>query len=75
MDSFGLVTPRYFSRVGKSIHRVNYMVDNFLFRIKMIRTSNGHEFQTRLHWHVSDLGIIKPATPRLNGKVEHLARI
>ena len=34
----------------------------------------GHEFQAKFHWHVADLGIthvyIKPATPRLNGKVE-----
>ena len=46
----------------------------FPFRIKTIRTDNGHEFQTKFHWHVSDLGMlhfyIKPATPRLNGKVE-----
>jgi transposase InsO family protein len=34
----------------------------------------GHEFQTKFHWHVEDLGMsppyIKPRTPRLNGKVE-----
>ena len=50
------------------------MVEKFPFRIKTIRTDNGHEFQTKFHWHVSDLGMvhvyIKPATPRLNGKVE-----
>ena len=38
----------------------------------------GHEFQARLHWHVEDLGIrhayLKPATPRLNGKVERSHR-
>ena len=40
----------------------------------MIRTDNGHEFQTKFHWYIDDLGMqhayIKPATPRLNGKVE-----
>ena len=40
----------------------------------MIRTDNGHEFQTKFHWYIGDLGMenvyIKPATPRLNGKVE-----
>ena len=50
------------------------VVEDFPFRIKTIRTDNGHEFQTKFHWHVSDLGMlhvyIKPATPRLNGKVE-----
>ena len=44
------------------------------FRIKAIRTDNGHEFQTYFRWHLRDLGIdhiyIKPRTPRLNGKVE-----
>lgn len=33
----------------------------------MIRTDNGHEFQTKFHWHVGELGMfhvyIKPATP------------
>ena len=37
-------------------------------------TDNGHEFQTKFQWHISDLGMlhvyIKPTTPRLNGKVE-----
>ena len=59
---------------ASSIVFVNYVVDKFPFRIKTIRTDNGHEFQTRFHWHIGDLGMqhiyIKPATPRLNGKVE-----
>ena len=59
---------------SSSIDFINYVVDKFPFRIKTIRTDNGHEFQTKFHWHVSDLGMlhvyIKPATPRLNGKVE-----
>lgn len=57
-----------------SIEFINLVVEKFPFRIKTIRTDNGHEFQTRFHWHVADLGMthvyIKPASPRLNGKVE-----
>jgi len=51
------------------------VVGKFPFRIKVIRTDNGHEFQAKFHWHVEDLGMIhiyiKPASPNLNGKVEH----
>jgi len=57
-----------------SIDFINYVIEKFPFRIKNIRTDNGHEFQTKFHWHVTDLGLIhtyiKPGTPRLNGKVE-----
>ena len=57
---------------------INYVVEKFPFRIKMIRTDNGHEFQSKFNWHVLDLGMehayIKPGTPRLNGKVEHSHR-
>ena len=53
---------------------IHYVVEKFPFRIKTIRTDNGHEFQTKFQWHTSDLGMlhvyIKPTTPRLNGKVE-----
>jgi transposase InsO family protein len=59
---------------SSSIDFINYVIEKFPFRIKTIRTDNGHEFQTRFQWHLSDLGMlhvyIKPATPRLNGKVE-----
>ncbi|TLX49231.1 IS481 family transposase [Pseudoalteromonas ruthenica] len=57
-----------------AIDFIDYVVDKFPFRIKMIRTDNGHEFQSRFHWHCEDLGMqhvyIKPASPNLNGKVE-----
>ena len=59
---------------ASSISFLNYVVNKFPFRIKMIRTDNGHEFQTKFHWHALDLGLehayIKPASPNLNGKVE-----
>jgi len=57
-----------------AIDFVDYVIKKFPFRIYMIRTDNGHEFQAQFHWHVEDLGIrhvyIKPRSPRLNGKVE-----
>jgi transposase InsO family protein len=54
------------------------IIDKFPFRIKEIRTDNGHEFQAKFHWHVEDLGIrhayIKRGTPQLNGKFERSHR-
>ena len=46
----------------------------FPFRIQYVHTDNGHEFQSKCHWHAQGCGIIhryiKPARPNLNGKVE-----
>jgi transposase InsO family protein len=57
----------------------DYLLDKFPFRVEAIQTDNGSEFQTAFHWHLMDRGIrhiyIKPATPRLNGKVERSHRI
>ena len=48
------------------------------FRIKLIKTNNGHEFQAKFHWYCMDKGIehvyIKPGSPRLNGNVERSHR-
>lgn len=59
---------------ANAIDFINYVVGKFPFRIKMIRTDNGSEFQAKFHWHCEDLGMqhvyIKPASPNLNGKVE-----
>jgi len=59
---------------ANAIDFINYVVEKFPFRIKMIRTDNGSEFQAKFHWHIEDLGMvhvyIKPASPNLNGKVE-----
>ena len=53
---------------------INYVVEKFPFRINTIQTDNGHEFQSKFHWHIQDLGMrhrfIKAGTPQLNGKVE-----
>jgi transposase InsO family protein len=60
--------------IENAIRFVNYVIEKFPFRLHTIRTDNGHEFQAKFHWHLKDLGInhcyIKPAIPRLNGKVE-----
>ena len=57
-----------------AIDFLDYVIQKFPFRIKIVRTDNGHEFQAKFHWHCLDKGIehvyIKPASPRLNGKVE-----
>jgi transposase InsO family protein len=61
-----------------AIQFVDYVIEKFPFRISTFRTDRGHEFQSRFHWHVEDLGIqhiyIKPRTPQLNGKVERSHR-
>ncbi len=63
---------------ANAIDFVNYVLDKFPFRIREIRTDNGHEFQAKFHWHVEDQGIrhayIKRASPQLNGKVERSHR-
>jgi len=49
------------------------------FRIHVLQTDNGAEFQSKFHWHLEQLDIrhvyIKPRTPRLNGKVERSHRV
>ena len=62
-----------------AIQFIDYVAEKLPFRIECIQTDNGAEFQGAFHWHVLDRGIghvyIKPATPRLNGKVERSHRI
>ena len=57
-----------------AIRFLDYVIGKFPFRIKYVHTDNGHEFQSKFHWHAQDCGIIhryiKPASPHLNGKVE-----
>ena len=49
------------------------------FRVQVIQTDNGAEFQSRFHWHLEGLDIrhvyIRARTPRLNGKVERSHRV
>nr|WP_243154754.1 MULTISPECIES: DDE-type integrase/transposase/recombinase [Providencia] len=50
---------------ANAIDFINYVVNKFPFRIKTIRTDNGHEFQSKFNWYIHDLGMehvyIKPA--------------
>ena len=63
---------------ASAIDFVDHIIGKSPFRIKEIRTDNGHEFQAKFHWYVEDKGIrhsyIKRVTPRLNGKVERSRR-
>jgi Integrase core domain len=56
-----------------AIQFLDYVVARLPFKIEKIQTDNSTEFQSGFHWHVIDQGIghtyIRPATPRLNGKV------
>jgi transposase InsO family protein len=49
------------------------------FRVHVVQTDNGAEFQSRFHWHLETRDIrhvyIRPRTPRLNGKVERSHRV
>lgn len=49
------------------------------FRVLVVQTDNGAEFQSRSHWHLESLDIrhvhIRPRTPHLNGKVERSHRV
>lgn len=62
-----------------AIQFIDYVLEKLPFQVETIQTDNGAEFQSGFHWHVLDRGIdhvyIKPATPRLNGKVERSHRI
>ncbi len=63
---------------ANAISFIDYVIAKFPFRIREVRTDNGHEFQAKFHWHVEDKGIrhayIKPSSPQLNGKVERSHR-
>jgi transposase InsO family protein len=49
------------------------------FRVHVVQTDNGAEFQSRFHWHLEGLDIrhvyIRPRSPHLNGKVERSHRV
>ena len=49
------------------------------FRIHVVQTDNGAEFQSQFHWHLEGQDIrhvyIRPRTPHLNGKVERSHRV
>jgi transposase InsO family protein len=64
---------------ASTIRFVNEVIKRLPFRVLVIQTDNGAEFQSRFHWHLESLDIrhayIKPRTPHLNGKVERSHRV
>jgi transposase InsO family protein len=62
-----------------AIQFVDYVLEKLPFEVETVQTDNGAEFGAQFHWHMLDRGLrhtyIKPATPRLNGKVERSHRI
>jgi len=61
-----------------AIQFANEVIRRLPFRIYVVQTDYGAEFQSKFHWHLGELGIrhvyIRPRTPRLNGKVERSHR-
>ena len=72
---------RIYDRLNQqtAIRFLDYVLEKLPFKVEVIQTDNGTEFGSQFHYHVLDRGIghiyIKPATPRLNGKVERSHRI
>lgn len=62
-----------------AIRFIDHVLSKLPFKVEKVQTDNGKEFGQIFHWHLLDKGIghvyIKPATPRLNGKVERSHRI
>ncbi|HEY3209004.1 MAG TPA: integrase core domain-containing protein [Actinomycetota bacterium] len=72
---------RIYDRLNQTtgIQFLDYVLEKLPFKVEVIQTDHGAEFGSQFHYHVLDRGIghvyIKPATPRLNGKVERSHRI
>jgi transposase InsO family protein len=72
---------RIYERLNQqsAIRFLDYVLEKLPFKVEVIQTDHGGEFGSQFHYHVLDRGIghvyIKPATPRLNGKVERSHRI
>jgi len=62
-----------------AIQFLNEVRQRLPFRIHVLQTDNGAEFQSQFHWHAESLDIrhvyIRPRTPHLNGKVERSHRV
>lgn len=64
---------------GTAIRFIDEVLRRLPFRVLVVQTDNGAEFQTHFHWHLDSLDIrhvyIRPRTPHLNGKVERSHRV
>ena len=62
-----------------AIRFIDEVVRRLPFRVHVVQTDNGAEFQSHFHWHLESLDIqhvyIRPRTPHLNGKVERSHRV
>lgn len=62
-----------------AINFVDEVIRRLPFRVLVIQTDNGAEFQSNFHWHLEQQDVrhvyIRPKTPRLNGKVERSHRV
>jgi transposase InsO family protein len=62
-----------------AIQFIDEVLRRLPFRVLVVQTDNGAEFQSKFHWHLEELKIrhvyIRPRTPRLNGKVERSHRV
>jgi transposase InsO family protein len=64
---------------GTAIRFMDDVLRRLPFRVHVVQTDNGAEFQSNFHWHLEGLDIrhvyIRPRTPHLNGKVERSHRV
>ena len=64
---------------GTAIRFLDEVLRRLPFRVQVVQTDNGAEFQSHFHWRLEALDIrhayIRPRTPHLNGKVERSHRI
>jgi len=64
---------------GTAIRFLDDVLRRLPFRVHVVQTDNGAEFQSHFHWRLEALDIrhvyIRPRTPHLNGKVERSHRI
>ena len=62
-----------------AIQFIDDVVRRLPFRVHVVQTDNGAEFQSQFHWHLERRDIrhvyIRPRTPHLNGKVERSHRV
>ena len=62
-----------------AIRFIDEVLRRLPFRVHVVQTDNGAEFQSQFHWHLEARDIrhvyIRPRTPHLNGKVERSHRV
>jgi transposase InsO family protein len=62
-----------------AIQFIDEVLRRLPFRVHVVQTDDGAEFQSQFHWHLQERDIhhayIRPRTPRLSGKVERSHRV